>query len=152
MVYSKITPFLIKASLDLNVILDFINKRDDHFHAAQLLELCSEKMIDGYICAHEITTLAYFLMKNNNDYAKVKSVLKEFFDLLTTLPVTEEVLKEALDSKISDYEDAVIEISSIKKNIDFIITKNLSDYKHSSIKAISLAEFLVYYALSKQKQ
>jgi predicted nucleic acid-binding protein len=141
---------MIKATLDLNVILDFLNKRDSHYHAAQIINLCSNNMIVGYVCAHEITTLAYFLMKNNNDYAKVKCVLRELFDLLITIPVTEEVLKKALDSKITDYKDAVIEISSIKNNIDIIITKNLSDFKHSSIKAIGPAEFLVYYALSKQ--
>lgn len=88
-------------------------------------------------------------MKNYNDYTKVKSVLKDFFDILATLPVTEEVLKEALDSKISYYEDAVIEISSIKINADYIITKKLSDFKHSSIKAITSAEFLGIYVLSK---
>ena len=57
--------------VDLNVILDFLNKRNDHFEAAKIVDLCIEKKIKGYICAHEITTLAYFLIKGEKDNNKL---------------------------------------------------------------------------------
>ena len=133
---------MIKATIDLNVILDFLNKRENHVQAAKIFDLCSENIIKGYICAHEITTLAYFLMKNHNDSSKVKYVLGELFDLFNTIPVTENILREALNSKINDYEDAVIEISSFKNEMDYIITRNLKDFKHSNIKPLSPSEFL----------
>ena len=133
---------MIKATIDLNVILDFLNKRENHVQAAKIFDLCSENIFKGYICAHEITTLAYFLMKNHNDSSKVKYVLGELFDLFNTIPVTENILREALNSKINDYEDAVIEISSLKNEIDYIITRNLKDFKYSNVKPLSPSEFL----------
>ncbi|TDX42354.1 type II toxin-antitoxin system VapC family toxin [Orenia marismortui] len=136
---------MIKATIDLNVILDFLNKRKHHMEAAKILELCTEGKIKGYVCAHEITTLAYFLMKNYNDTKKVKYVLHELLDLFSTISVTESILKKSLNSKIKDYEDAVIEMSSLKNKIDYIITRNLDDFKHSGVKAISPEEFLVLY-------
>ena len=134
-----------KITIDLNVLLDFLNKREKHIQAAKIMELCSENQIQGYLCAHEITTLAYFLMKNHNNSSKVKSVLNELLDLFKIIPITETVLRKALHSKINDYEDAVIEISSQENEIDFIVTRNLEDFKKSSVKSVSPTEFLALY-------
>ena len=49
---------MIKILIDLNIILDFLNKRNFHVEAAQLINMCVEKKISGYICAHEVTTLS----------------------------------------------------------------------------------------------
>ncbi len=138
---------MIKATIDLNIVLDFLNKRENHIQAAKIFDLCSRNVIEGYLCAHEITTLAYFLMKNHHDSSQVKYVLGELLDLFHTIPITGNILREALNSKINDYEDAVIEISSIKSGINYIITRNLSDFKHSKVKSISPAEFLALQSL-----
>lgn len=138
---------MIKATIDLNVILDFLNKKGHHVQAAKIFDLCTKNIIKGYICAHEITTLAYFLMKNHNDTDKVKYVFRELLDLFHTTSFTEDILRDALNSKIKDYEDAVIEISTLKNDIDYIITRNLDDFKHSNVKSISPAEFLVLHDL-----
>ena len=58
---------MIKILIDLNIILDFLNKRNFHVEAAQLINMCVEKKISGYICAHEVTTLSYFLLKEQKD-------------------------------------------------------------------------------------
>ncbi len=138
---------MIKATIDLNVILDFLNKRENHVQAAKIFNLCSKNIIEGYVCAHEITTLAYFLMKNHNDSSKVKYVLGELFDIFHTIPITEDILREALNSKINDYEDAVIEISSLKSSINYIVTRDLSDFKQSNVTPITPSEFLALQSL-----
>ena len=134
-----------KITIDLNVILDFLNKRKKHIQAAKIMELCNKNKIQGYLCAHEITTLAYFLMKNHNNSNKVKSVLNELLDMFKIIPITETVLRKALHSKINDYEDAVIEISSQENEIDYIVSRNLNDFKKSNVKTVSPTEFLSLY-------
>lgn len=134
-----------KITIDLNVILDFLNKRNKHMQAAKIIGLCNENQIQGYICAHEITILAYFLMKNHNDSNKVKFVLNEILDMFKIIPITETILRKALYSKINDYEDAVIDVSSQENNIDFIVTRNLKDFKKSNTKTISPTEFLALF-------
>ena len=42
-----------KILVDLNIILDFLNKRNFHLEAAQLVDMCVEKKLAGYMCAHE---------------------------------------------------------------------------------------------------
>ncbi|MFW6229956.1 MAG: type II toxin-antitoxin system VapC family toxin [Halanaerobium sp.] len=135
-----------KITIDINVLLDFLNKRNKHQQAAQIIELCSTNKIQGYLCAHEITTLAYFLMKYNNDSQKVKSVLSEFLDIFKIIPITETILRRAMNSKINDFEDAVIEVSSFENEIDYIVTRNLNDFKKSNVKSLSPAEFLAIFS------
>lgn len=135
-----------KVTIDINILLDFLNKRNEHQQAAKIVELCNENKIQGYLCAHEITTLAYFLMKNYNNNRKVKQTLNELLDIFNIIPITEIILRKSINSAIKDFEDAVIEISSYENKIDFIITRNLSDFKDSRVKSISSTEFLAIYS------
>ena len=132
-----------KILIDLNVLLDFLNKRNEHLDAAKIVDLCIGKKIKGYLCAHEVTTLAYFLTKER--HKRAKSIIGRILDIFSIISVTEEILREALDSRIKDYEDAVIESSCINNGIDYIVSRNLKDFKNSRIKAISPKEFITEY-------
>jgi predicted nucleic acid-binding protein len=129
--------------IDLNIILDFLNKRSYHKEAAIVLNLCAEHKVGGYICAHEITTLAYFLIKESKSKSKATSTIDSILNLLKIIPTTENILRDALLSQIADYEDAVIEESSIKNDIDVIISRNLDDFKKSRITAMTPEQFLL---------
>ncbi|MDR2706905.1 MAG: hypothetical protein LBC02_14090 [Planctomycetaceae bacterium] len=59
------------------------------------------------------------------------------------IEVNEKILSEALYSELNDFEDAVIEISSKEKMVEYIITRNIKDFKKSQIKAITPEEFLI---------
>ena len=55
-------------------------------------------------------------------------------------------------SKIKDYEDAVIESSCLKNEIDYIVSRNLKDFKNSRIKAISPKEYITEYNILLNKE
>ena len=120
--------------VDLNIILDFLNKRHFHQEAAQLINMCVEKKLVGFICAHEVTTLSYFLLKEQKDKTKV---------INTITALLESILRDSLISPILDYEDAVIEVSSIRNNIDYIISRNISDFNSSRIPAYTPEQFFL---------
>ncbi|HON14560.1 MAG TPA: hypothetical protein PK897_10585 [Treponema sp.] len=52
-------------------------------------------------------------------------------------------MRDSLLSPIDDYEDAVIEVSSMKSNIDYIISRNISDFKLSRIPVYTPEQFLL---------
>ena len=140
---------MIKITIDLNVIIDFLNKREFHREAAEILQLCYDNKIKGHICAHEITTLSYFLTKNSKDLSKIKSVISNFIKFYNIIEINSKILLKALDSEIKDFEDAVIEVSSIEKKVNYIVTRNISDFKKSRISTISPFEFLENYNRNK---
>ena len=132
-----------KILIDLNIILDFLNKRNFHQEAAQLINLCVEKKFSGYICAHEITTLSYFLLKEQKDKTKVINTITALLDIFNVVPIDVSILRDSLISPISDYEDAVIEVSSMKSNIDYIISRNISDFKSSRVPTYTPEQFFL---------
>jgi predicted nucleic acid-binding protein len=131
-----------RVTLDLNVLLDFLNKRASHQEAAVIVDLCVRKKLKGYLCAHEFTTLAYFLHKEHKEAGKIKHVLTWILEVFSILPVHDAILRESLNSPIKDFEDAVIEVSSMTNKVDYIITRNMGDFKASRVKSLTPAEFL----------
>lgn len=132
-----------KVLIDLNIILDFLNKRNFHQEAAQLLNRCVEGKLSGYICAHEITTLSYFLFKEQKDKNKVAAIISSLLDIFHVIPIDETILKNSLLSPITDYEDAVIEVSAVAFDIDYILSRNISDFKQSRIPTYTPEQFFL---------
>ena len=129
-----------KVLLDLNIILDLLTKRMDHESAVKLFDYCAKKKAQGYVCSHEITTLAYFLTKEKFNKFKRNSILSKLLDHLRILTANEKALRNALTSQIEDYEDAVIEELSYQESIDFLVTRDLKDFKKSRKKVYTAAE------------
>ena len=131
-----------KALVDINVILDCLNQRDSFETAAAIIDLCETNTVAGFVGAHEITTLSYFLNKSDKDSARVKTTLLNILDIFSVIQISDTVLREALLSPVADYEDAVLEISAHTEKLDNIITRNLSDFANSRVPALTPEEFL----------
>jgi uncharacterized protein (DUF1499 family) len=54
------------------------------------MQLCSDKKIQGYVCAHEITTLSYFLEKDK-DSEIVNKILASIMDTFTVISIDENI-------------------------------------------------------------
>ncbi|MGI0516854.1 PIN domain-containing protein [Treponema denticola] len=132
-----------KVLIDLNIILDFLNKRNFHEEAANIINMCVEKKLFGFIAAHEITTLSYFLLKEKKDKNKAADIISDLLDMFNIIPIDEKILREALFSPVKDYEDAVIEVSSVKNSIDYIISRNLGDFKSARVQVFTPEQFFI---------
>src|SRR6056297_943909 len=120
-----------KVLIDLNIILDMLTKRKDHEAAAAVFDKCVKRKIKGYICSHEITTLSYFLEREKYEIKRRNKIINMLLDNLSVLTAYEKILRDALHSEIGDYEDAVIDELDYNEEVDFIITRDLKDFKKS---------------------
>ena len=134
-----------KTVIDINILMDFLFKREGHEKVAEIFTLCAKREINGFVCAHEITTLYYFLDKSIKDKRKIRKTLSGIMKRFKVIEINDELLDKALRSEIDDFEDAVIEVSAISKNADFILTRNIRDFKKSAVSAITLEELLAIY-------
>ena len=128
--------------IDLNIILDYLNKREGHEKALEIIIQCCLKKIKGFICAHEITTLSYFLEKESRDKNKNIKTISGILKMFEIIEINKTILEKALLLNIDDYEDAVIVTSAGEKRINYIITKNIKDFKNSQIKVLLPEEYL----------
>jgi predicted nucleic acid-binding protein len=129
--------------IDINIFMDFLFKRQGHENVVEVFKFCTKGNIKGFICAHEITTLCYFLDKAGMDRSKTNKVISQLMKRFTVIEINDELLNKAINSEIDDFEDAVIEVSAINRNIDYIITRNIKDFKKSVIPAKTPEELIL---------
>lgn len=129
--------------LDTNILVDFLTNRQPFSQEAlEVFELGESGRINLFTSSHSLVT-THYLLKKYTDESKLRKTLDQLSDLVSILDVTEAIVKTALKSIHKDFEDAIqISIAESFDNINFILTRNLKDFKTSSISAISIRELL----------
>jgi len=129
----------VKILLDCDVLLDVMAGREKFLaDSARVLDGCESGKIHGAIAWHTLAN-AYYLADDS------KKALKFFEDLLSFIEVVggdTQLALEAIRSGFSDFEDALQSACAKQFDADFIVTRNVKDYKLSDIKAISPADFI----------
>jgi len=52
------------------------------------------------------------------------------------------VLEDALDNNFKDFEDAVLYESAVHSNVEYIVTRNVKDFKSSKIPVFEPVELI----------
>jgi predicted nucleic acid-binding protein len=69
-------------------------------------------------------------------------MLNKLLVYVDILSVDSDIIRLALNSIFKDFEDAVQYYTSIKNNLDIILTRNIKDYKSTDIPVMTPDEFL----------
>jgi hypothetical protein len=129
----------MKILLDCDVLLDQMLRREPFLpDSTRIFNACEAGKIHGAIAWHSLANAYY--MANEGERA-----LKFFEDLLSFVEVIggdTKLALEAIHSSFPDFEDALQSVCAGKFEADFIVTRNVKDYKLSTIKAISPSYFL----------
>lgn len=136
---------LLNILIDTNIILDWLLKRDDLFYASEkCLCHCKEGKIRGFITPHSISDIFYVVHKKFNAEER-RELLILLLSFLSVLPENEDTFMYVLENESdtwTDIEDS-LQMSAAKLcDMDFIVTRNLSDFKDSDVCAISPEKFL----------
>ena len=128
--------------VDTNVVLDVLLARQPFVNAAsELFGLVEQAQFPGLLCATTITTVDYLLMQAM-PRPNAHQALRKLLELFEIAPVNRAVLEEALKSKITDFEDAVLDQAGRLAGAEVIVTRNQKDFRHSSLRILGPDEFL----------
>jgi predicted nucleic acid-binding protein len=128
--------------IDTNIIIDVLSERENFIeHSLQILKQCEIKMHNGYISVLSIANIVY-ICKKYVPKEKLYEAINKIMKILNIASLTEKDLLKALSMQISDYEDALQILAAIKSNAQYIITRNVNDFKNSPIPAIMPIDFL----------
>jgi len=129
----------VKILIDCDVLLDVMAGREKFLaDSARVLDACETGKIHGAIAWHTLAN-AYYLADDG------KRALKFFDDLFSFVEVIggdTEAARTAICSGFADFEDALQSVCAAKFGADFIVTRNVKDYRLSRIKAIAPADFI----------
>ena len=128
--------------IDSDIILDLLAQRKEFYdNAAKIFTLAYEKKIELCTTAVVLANVFYILRKIiGNEEAKGK--MKNLRMLVHILPINENIVDMALNSKFSDFEDA-LQYFAAKENIVLaILTRNTRDYKVKDVIIQTSEEFV----------
>ena len=132
--------------LDTNIILDIALKRPAFFKPAiQLLQTAQQEHIGIFITATTITDLYYITRKAKNHTIAI-NFINHLLQITEVAGVDKSIIRRALQSNITDFEDAIQECAANAYHIPIIITRNEADFKNSTLQIYSAEAFLDYYS------
>ena len=133
----------MKVLIDTNIAIDMMaNRQDFQDDAAKVFTVCIGGLAEGFFTSTSVCDLHYVLHHCFHDERQTRNSLEMWLNLVGILDVTSEDCKRALVSQTSDYEDAVLEQATARNGCDYIITRNLKDFSHSPVPAVSPRDFV----------
>lgn len=132
----------MRALIDSDVTLDFILQRQPFFvEAAEIFTRLGNGEFDAYVSAVTPINVYYFTRKAKG-ISGARQAVQDLLIAAKVCKIDSRTLQNAHISPITDYEDAVQHECAVVENLDAIVTRNIKDYKNSSIKVYLPTEFL----------
>lgn len=127
---------------DSDVLLDILAQRQPFIVAsARALNTVMQNQVQGYVSGHAVTNIFYILRRQvGNEVAR--ELLAKLLQQLQVASVTDEVIRQALNSPIKDFEDAVTSAAALTAGLEIIVTRNRPDFVASLVPAMLPDEFL----------
>ena len=132
-----------KILLDTDVILDFLFDRKPWSEdAAAILTLCETGKISAFVTPVMLSNL-YYILRKTASHKKVIEKLSALLSITDVLTMNREIVIQALYSGFQDFEDALQNYSAQQANgVGIVITRNVNDYKTSSLSVKTPESFL----------
>ena len=128
--------------LDCDVLIDVAANRAPHARNSHaVLEWVERHPGSGFVAEHTIANLYYVLRKHPGD-ALTREFIEELLDFVEVVAAGTPEVKHALALPMTDLEDALQSAAAVHAGVDFIVTRNIGDYKNSPIQALLPADFL----------
>ena len=132
----------MKVLFDTNIILDVLLDRNPFSEPAlHLMSKVERSELNGFLCATTVTTIHYLLSKSL-DEEKAMTGIHSIMALFEVASVNRLVIENALRSKFTDFEDSVLHEAARHAGAEYIITRNIKDFKNTKIPAFAPIEFL----------
>jgi predicted nucleic acid-binding protein len=133
---------LRRVLFDSDVLLDVLAQRQPFVIAsAQALNTVMQSQVQGYISGHAVTNIFYILRRQVGSEA-ARELLSRLLQHIQVASVTDEIIRAALQSSITDFEDAVTNEAANAADVEVIVTRNTSDFVASSVPAVLPEVFL----------
>jgi len=129
--------------LDTNILIDFLADRPPFSKfAIEIFDNAEKGNIKLYTSSHSFATTHYLLKKYIGEL-ELRKLLFSLLDFIDIIAVDNGIIKKSLLSKHKDFEDAIqiFAANSVDK-VDYIITRNLKDFKDTGIKVCSPDQLL----------
>lgn len=132
-----------KLFVDSDVVIDFFTDREPYANpASELFELNEQRKVKLYLSAVSINNI-YYIVRKFLGHKKTLEVVETLTEMTEIVGTTKKEIIQALKNDFTDFEDSIQYSSALTiKDLDVIITRNIKDYRSSSIAVMTPLNFL----------
>ncbi|MDE6776421.1 MAG: PIN domain-containing protein [Oscillospiraceae bacterium] len=133
----------MKILIDTNILLDFLTKREPYYSDAEkILSMCIENKIYGCIAAHSVMNI-FYILRTAYTLEQRRKLLLHLCDILEVIEIDKtKIINSLHNANFADVEDCLQTECAINYQADYIVTRNIRDFKKSSIPAILPEDFI----------
>lgn len=123
----------MKALLDTNIILDIWLAREPFWQpAARVLSEAETGQLSAIVSPTTVTTLHYLSRKAHGE-EKTRRLLSQLLSICEVADIGKSTIEHALNSRISDFECAMLEAVATGAGAGIIITRNTRNFRNSEM-------------------
>lgn len=126
----------MKALIDTDVLLDVALAREPHSQSSAAVLRWAEAGGSAAVAWHSLTNCAYLLKRGGRPF------LERLLRLVEVAPVGSADARRALELPMTDIDDAFQAAAALAWEADVIVTRNLTDFRRSPVRALSPAAFI----------
>ena len=127
--------------IDGNIILDVLQNRQPHVEdSSKVWKLCETRQAEGFVSALTFSKLVY-IMRKELTHEKINEVLKSLGLLFQFAALIEADMTKAAELQWDDYEDALQSVTAERIRADYIITRNVRDFRKRKQRHLRLQNF-----------
>lgn len=128
----------LRILIDTNIVLDYLLSREPYEKSAGvIIKFCQQKVVEGCIAAHSITNIFYILRKNFSIEER-RWILLDICKIFCVEGIDAKKLQNALMNEgFLDFEDCLQMECAKNFHADYIVSRNLEDFKNSDIPCVN---------------
>lgn len=132
-----------KLFIDADVVIDFFTDREPHANpASELFEMNEQGNVRLFLSAISVNNI-YYIVRKFLGHKKTIEIIETLTEMVEIIGTSKIEIIQALKNDFSDFEDSIQYSTALNiKDLDAIITRNVKDYKNSSIAVMTPLNFL----------
>ena len=132
----------MKILVDANVILDVLLERQPFYSTGVQILGLSKGGIELFISASSATDIYYIIRRIRKSKEIAISLLKGLLTSIDIAAVTGNEIRRAIDLDWGDFEDAVQYAVGKNLEVDYIVTRNISDFDSALLPVVTPRELV----------
>jgi predicted nucleic acid-binding protein len=136
--------------IDTNVLLDVLAKREPFYEdSATVWTLAEQGKIRGFVSALSFSNV-YYIVRRLKDRRTADRAMFLLRDTFAPVACDDQVLSQAIDARMKDFEDAIQYFSALRAEAACLISRNPDHFPRSVLSVVTPTEFLVAYSFEQK--
>jgi predicted nucleic acid-binding protein len=132
----------VKLFIDTNVLLDVIAKRVQFLpDSSAIWSLAESGKVTGLIASISVTNI-YYIVRRLADHRTAIKAMVELRGIFTFVACDGQVISQAIDARMPDFEDSVQYFSALHAGADVLVTRNPKHFPRSVVPVVTPTEYL----------